>query len=206
MTNIKSQALVGNTGAADDDQRILRYLNKAYQAVFAKLCLANPSLFQQFQTVEINSGVGTFPNSTFMILSVCDTVNNRLLKERTMGDIEAKEDPALSKTGTPAYYDRLLNGLYTYPINTQQVQIRYTPNVIPLTLNTLEATIMLPPAYHEVLEWATLFTLAYDERDMLTAAELEYTKARYDELEGELMAWAFACRPPKERRVDIQKW
>lgn len=201
LANIKSQALVGNTGAADDNDRLMRYLNKAYSAVYADIAPINASLFQEYQEVVITAGTGAFSKPTLKILSVVDMGNgNRALVSRSTDDIE-QEDTTASREGEPVSYEQTFKGLSTYPRNDTTLKVRSLPTPPALTADSLEGDILIPPPYHEVLEWATLWTLAYDERDKLVGSELQFTKSTYDGQMDKLRQYLFTTLPQDKRRV-----
>ncbi|ACI54442.1 hypothetical protein Rleg2_1148 [Rhizobium leguminosarum bv. trifolii WSM2304] len=201
IANIKSQALVGNTGSEDDEARILRYANKAYTELLAECYAANHGFFRRFQSMTITDGAGLFSYGVHEVLSVSDDNNNGArLYNRSVDDIQ-EEDYGLTATGNPQYYDRILNGLITYPRNSTTLTVGYTPVPVTLTAETLEADIHIPPAYHEAIEWATLWTIAYDERDKLSGAELQFTKARYEEIKGKLITYLHNQRPDSDMRT-----
>jgi hypothetical protein len=201
MANLKSQALVGNTGAADDDDRLLRYLNKAYAEVYAFCAQLYPNMYQKFQDMEITAGIGAYSYPSLLVLSVVDKNNaTKVLDHVSVDDIEAS-DPGLEATGTPTSYDYLMDGLITYPLNTTTLQLRYVPQPLALTADSLESAIKIPAAYHGVLEWATLWTIAYDERDKMVGTELQLTKDHYDELKESLRLFILSQRPRKNTRV-----
>lgn len=201
IANIKSQALVGNTGAADDEDRILRYLNKGYNKVYAEIAQIWPSMYQRFQNIPITDGSGLFIFPVLTLLSVKDRNNDfKILPLRSTDEIE-QFDPGFEASGNPASYDRIFNGLMTYPLNSTALQLRYVPPPVPLTADTREIDIQVPPIYHEVLEWAALWTMAYDERDKLVGSELQFTKGTYDQLMENLKLFLFSQMPKEQRRV-----
>ncbi|RWE44231.1 hypothetical protein [Mesorhizobium sp.] len=201
IANIKSQALVGNTGAVDDIDRVLRYLNKGYNLVYARCAKACPSLYRETQDVTITDGAGDFAVPVHKVLTVFDKNNRYLkLKHRTTADVEL-EDPGLAATGDPCSYDIRFGGLVTHPINSTVLKVPYIPNPTALTADTLEADILIPVVHHEVLEWAALYTLAYDERDKLVGSELQFTKATFDTLMDSLDLFLLSLQPSENLRV-----
>ena len=204
ITNIKSQALVGNTGAVDDSDRIVRYLNKGYNLVFARCAKACPSLYRKTQDVTITDGEGEFDEPVHQVLNVFDR-NSRFSKlcHRTTDSVE-ETDPGLTATGNPESYDIRFGGLATYPVNSTVLKVPYIPVPTALTANTPEAEILIPVVHHEVLEWAALYTLAYDERDKLVGTEVQFTKATFDSLMDSLTLFLLGLRPADETRVKHQ--
>lgn len=201
IANIKSQALVGNTGAADDEARILRYLNKAYSAIYAEISSLNPALYQKRQPLTITAGEGTFGTLVFKVLAAVDTGNsNKRLATRSTDDIEMS-DPLASAQGSPESYEQTFDGLTTYPRNDTTLSVRYIPNPDDLTADTLEAEIKVPKLYHEALEWATLWTIAYDERDKLLGSELQFTKETFKEQMDKLRLYVTSTIAQDKLRV-----
>ncbi|TBH23638.1 hypothetical protein ELG64_09035 [Rhizobium leguminosarum] len=201
IANIRSQALVGNTGASDDIDRILRYLNNGYNMVYAEIAQLIPTLYRRSQNIPITEGVGLYIFPVFKLLSVRDRNNSfSELVEGSIDDIELS-DAGLNAVGNPTTYDKIFNGLVTYPRNTTVLQLWYVPPPVPLTPDTREIDIQIPPAFHEVLQWAALYTMAYDERDKLVGAELQFTKNSYDTLMESLKLHLFSQIPREQRRV-----
>lgn len=201
LENLKSQALVGNTGAASDNDRLLRYLNKAYCMVYAEIAAINPALFQEYQTMSVTGGLGSFATPVFKVLSAVDLTNgNRKLTTRSTDDIE-RDDPTASTEGAPVSYEQTFRGLSTYPRNSTTLRIRFTPNPNTLDANTLESDILVPVLYHEVLEWATLLTIAYDERDKLVGSELQFTKSTFETMMDKLRQYVSSTLPQDKLRV-----
>lgn len=201
VANIKSQAQIGATGDATDNERLMRYLNKAYTAIYTKCAMSYPEYFGRIQTVTILNGAGTPNPAVLDIQTVVDTGQNfRILERRSRYDIEMG-NPSLNRTGYAETYDLSFSGLTTYPVGNTTLRVRYTPRVNVLTQASAEADIMLPPAFHEVLEWETLVTLSYDERDVLVGAELNFTMAKRDACLSDLMFFLQKQKPLPERRV-----
>lgn len=202
LANLKSQALVGATGAADDNARLMRYLNKGYKKVYRRVARRYPWLYRQSQTVIITAGVGTLSPQFYDILSVRDAGNGYVeLEHRSVEAIE-KESPELTATGAPTSYDRQgLNGITCYPKNDTTVRVRGISNPADLTDNSLEEHILLPVLHHDVLEWATLWIIAYDERDKLVGSELQFTAREFDDGLTDLYEYLDGQAPDKERRT-----
>jgi hypothetical protein len=202
IANIKSQALVGATGAADDLDRIVRYLNKAYLKVYGQLALNYPFLYQQRQEIGLSNGVGTFNPVLYSVVSVADKDNGyRELCQRSEREI-AKDDGELAATGNPTWWDRAgLDGIACYPLNDTTLRVIGCPNPALLTADTAEADILIPALHQDVLEWETLWTIAYDERDKLVGAELQFTREMADDCMARLQIFLDAQLPPAERRT-----
>lgn len=201
IANIKSQALVGNTGAIDDNDRILRYLNKGYALVYARCAKACPSLYRKTQDVTITNGEGDFAEAVHKVLAVFDKNNGyRKLDHRTTADVEC-DDPGLTATGNPCSYDVRFGGLATYPLNSTVLKVPFIPPPASLTDSSQEGEILIPVVHHEVLEWAALFTLAYDERDKLVGSELQFTQAAFETRMDSLVLFLLGLRPAQETRV-----
>jgi hypothetical protein len=204
LENIKSQALIGNTGYADDTARLMRYLNKAHTAIYGEIALINPALFQKTITVPVVNGAGNFPEPVFKVLSVIDVNNgNKKLVSRSTDDIE-RDDSTAELQGNPASYEQTFTGLTSYPRNSTSLRVRVLPNPTPLTENSTEADILIPPLYHEALEWATLWTVAYDERDKLVGSELQFTRSAYTEWMDKLRI--FVASTIAQDKLRVRQW
>lgn len=201
LANIKSQALVGNTGAADDNDRLMRYINKAHTSIYGEIASINPALFQKRQLVTMTAGEGTFDTPVFRVLAVVDTENgNKRLEPRSTDDIE-EEDALADKEGAPDSYEQTFNGLTSHPRNDTVLSVRFVPNATVLTEDTGEAGILIPVMYHETLEWATLWTIAYDERDKLVGSELQFTQSAYEKQMEKLRQYVISTLPKDRKRV-----
>lgn len=201
LANVKSQALVGNTGAADDNDRLMRYINKAHTSIYGEIASINPALFQERQVVTMTAGEGAFTTQVFKVLAVVDTNNgNKRLDPRSTDDIE-EEDALADREGMPDSYEQTFRGLTSYPRNDTVLSVRFLPNATELTEDSAESDILIPVMYHEALEWATLWTIAYDERDKLVGSELQFTSDAYKTRMDKLRQYIFSTLPKEKRRV-----
>lgn len=204
LTFIKSQGLVGATGALDDDAKILRYINRAYYKIYTKLAVRYASLYQTTQTVTVTNGSGTFSGAGFyIVLSVYDANNSFLRLKRVTVEETEREYPRQNDIGAPNRYDLVgLNGIATYPVNSTSLRVRGVPNANRITANSAEAEILIPVMHHDAIEWEALRMVAYDERDALVGAELQYTTAMADECLERLITYLDSQLPEAERRTD----
>ena len=199
IATIKSQALVGNTGAVDDNDRILRYLNMGYYLVYARIAQIYPSYFEKYYVMQITDGVGLYPFPVYKLISVTGD-NGQQLRPRSSSCLE-RGDTDLDQTGVPTSYEEIMNGITVYPRATILVRLRYAPTPVPLTADTTEINIQIPVMYHEVLVWAALWSMAYDERDKLVGSELQFTQAAYESRLESLLMYIQNLKPAKSRRV-----
>jgi hypothetical protein len=199
ITNIRSLALVGTTGAADLT-RVEGYFNMAYREIYEKVAEKYPWFVQGTQEVVMTAGSGTFATQPLTILSVRDV--NRSLVELTPTDVLAVEkcDPGIDDTGNPdKYYVNGFSNLKSHPLSNTTLRVRYTPNPVVLDNDSGEADIMLQPVHHDVLTWGTLKLMAYDERDKVVGAELAYNKEAHEAVEDRMWRW-FESHAPKSRK------
>lgn len=201
ITNIRSLALVGTTGAADLT-RVEAYFNMAYRDIYEKVAERYPAFVQATQDVVVTAGVGTMATQPLHILSVRDTNNN--FAKLTPTDVLAVEecDPSMSGTGSPnEFYVNGFSELNSHPLNDTTLRVRYTPNAAVLTNDSAEGDIKLQPTHHDVLTWATLKLMAYDERDKVVGAELAFNQSEMDKAEDRMWRWFDAHAPKKQQPV-----
>jgi hypothetical protein len=201
ITNVRSLALVGNTGAADLP-RVEAYFNMAYREIYEKVAERYPWFVQTTQDVVMTAGVGTMASQPLHILSVRD-VNNSFAK-LTATDVLAVEecDPSMDETGNPTeYYVNGFAELNSHPLSDTTLRVRFTPNAAVLTSESVEADIKLQPTHHDVLTWATLKLMAYDERDKVVGAELAFNQGEMDNAEDRMWRWFDAHAPKKIKPV-----
>ena len=200
IDNVKSLALVGATGSANDVPRIEAYFNMAYRELYELAAERYPWFVQTIQDVPAVLGVGTMNPQPLHILSVRD-VNNSLAKLDQTDVLTVEErDPAFSATGNPNKF--WVNGfasLNAYPFKNTTIRVRYTPNAAVLTSSSAESEIMFQPTHHDALVWGTLKLMAYDERDKIVGAELAYNKEAHDAVLDRMWRW-FDAHAPKESK------
>jgi len=165
---VKDLNLIGNTGAVGDDEKLTRYLNVAYRKWYDTITKEYPFFVQTTQTVAVANGAGTLSPVPHMILSVYDTGNNYTKLEGT-DVLEVEEGkPELDEALPPdSYWLEGFASIKTYPKSTTTLRVRYVPAVATLGTTSLEASIMIPPMYHDLLVYETGLQVAYDERDKL---------------------------------------
>ncbi len=198
ITNIRSLALVGTTGAGDLT-RVEAYFNMAYREVYEKVAERYPWFVQETEDVAVTSGSGTMDTQPLHILSVYDTVGKRFLTPTDIATVEQK-DPEFASTGSPAeFYVLGFDNLCSWPQNDTTLRVRFTPNAGPLDNESEEADIKLQPAHHDVLTLATLKLMAYDERDKVVGAELAFNQEEMDKAEDRMWRW-FDSHAPKQSK------
>jgi hypothetical protein len=201
ITNIRSLALVGTTGAVDLT-RVEAYFNMAYREIYEKVAERYPWFVQDTQDVVMTAGSGTFVTQPLTILSIRDVGNS--LTELCATDVLAVEkcDPGLDDTGKPdKYYVNGFTKLRSHPLNDTTLRVRYTPNPATLDNSSPESAIMLQPVHHDVLTWKTLKLMAYDERDKVVGAELAYNKEADEAAEDRMWRWFDAHAPKSSQPV-----
>jgi len=200
ITNIRSLALVGTTGAVDLT-RVEAYLNMAYRDLYEKVAERYPWFVQEVEEVSVIYGQGEFHTQPLHILSVYDIGGQRLLTATDIAAIEQK-DPAFTSAGSPEeFYVLGFDALCSWPQNDTTLRVRFTPNAAVLSNDSTEADIKLQPAHHDVLTWATLKLMAYDERDKVVGAELAFNQQEMDRAEDRMWRWFDAHAPKKSKPV-----
>ena len=201
LTIVKDQALVG-AGDATDDARVLRYLNLVYKQVYRETAESYPQLLLSSQSITQASGSGTV-SSHYKIVSVKETTGNTFLDPYTLPELEV-EEPSLDATGTPnRYYLDGLTTIKTYPIDNSTILVRYVPSPSDLASGGAESTIKIPPAFHDLLIWGTLYYMAYDERDKSVGAEIGISQAKYDMALNSYRRWLLMSQTRKPLRTEV---
>lgn len=165
ITYVAGQSLNDDQPDTALQQRILRYINRAYKDTYAALAQYLENTQHTTQSVSVTSGAGTLSPAPFKIISVVDTTNKKVLEPRSVRDLEM-EYPALDDTGDPSYY--YISGettINTYPAGTQTLRVRYVPEPSSLVIGGAESTISIPPRYHDIIENRALYFMSIDERD-----------------------------------------
>lgn len=202
VVNIKSLALVGATGSANDTPRIYNYLNMAYRIAYEKMTAVYPWTVQTTQNVVMTSGSGTMSTQPLHILKVADTENSYAKLDPTDIDTVEEGDADISATGNPnKFWVEGFTTLKSHPLNDTTLRVRYTPNPATLASDSVEADIKLPPIFHDVLTWETLKVMSYDERDKIVGAELAFDKEQYEDSYDRLYRYLDAKAPQEKRQV-----
>jgi len=200
ITNIRSLALVGTTGAADLT-RVEAYFNTAYRDIYEKVAERYPWFVQDVQEVAVVDGEGEFETQPLHILSVYDLNGKRFLDPTDIATVE-QQDPEFISSGNPSHFYVLgFETLCSWPQNDTTLRVRFTPNPSVLSNESAESDIKLQPVHHDVLIWGTLALLAYDERDKVVSAELAYTQTELDRAQDRMWRWFDAHAPKQKKQV-----
>lgn len=188
---IISQVAGLSTGDSEPDSAfqstILGYLNNAHAEVYGKIAVKGRHLFSTTEDVTITSGSGTLSTSYLETRRVIDRTTKQMLTKRSVELIE-DEDPLLENTGAPRnYWVENMSTIKTHPINSTTLKVRGIPGPNTLVLGGAESTIKVPPQYHMVLVWKTLFYLVFDERDKGFSVEASVASAKYSDMLSDLL-------------------
>lgn len=162
-------------------ERILSYVNRAHEQTYSEVGQYLEPVNSQTQTVAITAGQGTLSPEPDFFISVVDTTSSRKLQATTASTLE-DTDPALDAVGNPTYYYKVGTTIYTYPINSTSLRVRYIPIKTELTAATTEAELPYPTKYHSVLVWGALYWMSLDERDLTTNTVLMSASGNYKQL------------------------
>ncbi|MFN7834837.1 MAG: hypothetical protein ACK5NY_03465 [Burkholderiaceae bacterium] len=181
VTLIAQQSLNESSPDVDMQNRIVGYVNRAYEAVYAGCAAWQHNKLLVSQTVAVTNGTGTLNPVPFKIAQITDTTNNRILPAVDILELEER-DPALATTGAPlVYWIEQDSTLKTYPLATHSVRVRYVPKAATLSNTSAEADIKLPAEYHSVLVFGALFYMFMDEADLRSQQEIAINEAKFNE-------------------------
>jgi hypothetical protein len=181
LTNIRNVTLIGNTGAVSDTTKLVAYLNMAYRRIYDRVVREYPFFNQTTQDVVMTNGAGTLNPVPFLILSVYDTSNYQKLEPTDVLEEEERR-PQLDEAASPdRYWLDGLSSVRSYPLSSTTLRVRYVPDIEDLTSTDTADAIIFPAMFHDLLVWETALIVAYDERDKIVGAELQYTEDRATE-------------------------
>lgn len=178
----------------------------AIQASLRSILMRKPWPF--LETTKTLAFDGTNPNPTTSTSDV-RAVNKimdlssgrpRRIRYRRTDDVEEQFD--LTVAGTPYYYyfvGRQLR-VYQIPSATQTLYLRYLQTTPVITENTTEAQLLLPPDYHEALEFRSVANLADLDDDNDVAARFE---AKAENVIAQMTEPAFALQHDEADYVHV---
>lgn len=193
VTLIAQQSLNESSPDVDMQNRIVSYVNRAYEEAYASTAAWQTNKLQTTQTVAVTSGTGTLNPVPFKISQIVDTTNNRVLYAKDILELE-HNDPELATTGAPLWFwIEADSSIKTYPLSNQTLRVRYIPKVTTLTYNSAETDIKLPPEYHRVLVFGGLFYMYMDEADLRSQQEIAVNEAKFNNVMAELKMYLSAA-------------
>jgi len=164
--------------------KAINWLNAAYMEVLNELLLLAPQSLQRIETVGTDStGQATLSLPPFALVRVLwGAVPLAIVNPLTL--LEA--DPTATIQGTPALACATTTGLRVQPRAAGSATVVYTPKPIPLAEDGPEASILLPPAFHDALVWGGLVWSALFERGLGSSAELQLFSRQWAEARARL--------------------
>ena len=163
------------------------FINRALKAIVNREPWAFREVFQDFaaaDTVNSTTGLVDYGDLTYDFGGLMDIVNTDSTGRNIRWirrDVHFKDRSAdLDSTGTPYNYFFVGRQLYLYPIPTSgNFRITYLAHQGDLDENDVEASILLPAQWHEVIIAGALYRINAREDDPENAAMF---KSMHDEL------------------------
>jgi hypothetical protein len=176
------------TSATDSDVVVfMRYINLAYFELLQATLSESPLVVKLNEQLDCTAGVLS-PTSKPIFIPKC--VYNIASNAPLTGTLESdvlKNDPGLTKTGTPAEWYYANGALNVYPLATSTVLagggfgVRYISQPAPLVYNSPSTDIMIPPLYHQVLVDGASYYLFQSEAGFKDQAKLQAAMARWED-------------------------
>lgn len=177
---------LSHQSGADGEVRskALNWLNAAYFEVLNELLLLAPQSLQRTESVTTGSNgqamLATPPHALVRVL----WGQVPLAVVSPLAVLEA--DPATTATGTPVLACATATGLQVQPRQAGNATAVYTPKPTPLAEDGTEASILLPPTFHDALVWGGLVWSALFERGLGSSAELQLFTRQWAEAKARL--------------------
>ncbi len=142
----------------DDDVVVfMRFINLAYFELLQSTISESPTVVKLNEQLDCTNGVlSATDNPIFIIKSVYNISSNVPLRGTLEEDI-IKNDPGLTKTGTPQEWYYANGVINVYPLTTSTVDtgggfgVRYISQPSPLLYNSPSTDILIPPLYQQLL-------------------------------------------------------
>lgn len=165
----------------------LSYLNQVHLELYCQTAPSNPFLKLGRELLPTVDGAISPTTEPFFTLRKVYTETGTPLKPSSLDDI-LEEDPRLTRTSTtPSFWYFADNVLSVYPLFTGNIGVVYVKNPEIFTLDTTEAEIPYPAAYHDVLVNGTLLYLWSQEAGFRTDVKMAEVKKRLQTRSTELL-------------------
>jgi hypothetical protein len=162
-----------SAGDGEVQAKALGWLNAAYHELMDEVVAYLPPMLQQQENVPTGAGgEAVLADAPYRVLRVVDAGAGRNLEIVTPGAL-LDLDPMGTATGAPQRCVLTGSGVRIHPAAADvALTVLYVPVVADLAEGGIEATIVLPKAYHYALVWGGLVWSALFERGFGTQGEL----------------------------------
>ncbi len=164
--------------------KALNWLNAAYFEAVNELLLLAPQSLQRTESITTNAqGQAALllpPHALVRVL----WGNVPLAIVTPLSLLEA--DPLATAQGSPVLACLTSNGVQVQPRMAGSATVVYTPRPVALAEDGLEATILLPPTFHDALIWGGLVWSALYERGLTSSTELQLFARQWAEAKARM--------------------
>lgn len=180
--------------------RIVNDLNEIYKEVVQAAADSDNDNLEDSDLTLLNGSVA-MPEGQCLVALVQDKDNrHRELKRADRIWLEQRY-PGLPDTGSPAYYWVSKNNtLNAYPANSANIKVFYYPTPNLLTSDSLEADIMVPPRFHQVLVDGCIWYMKMREQGFHNENDRKEAQTKYEMSKDDYLA-AVEARTRHIRRV-----
>ena len=194
ILNLMGTLSLGNDNITAQERAIfLQYLNLAHFELYQETANFNQDLFisQNIPNVPGNNYV-TLARQPFLINTVYLPSLKRELKRISVVDA-LKDDPDLSKTGSPYQYIGRGQNIEFFPKKTTAISVVvwYIPQPSLLAETTLEANIPYPIVYHPILADGALYYLFQEEGGFKNAQKANAAQDRWEIGKTRLLSYLY---------------
>ncbi len=175
------------TSATDSDVVVfMRYINLCYFELLQATIAQSPLVVKLNEQLDCTNGVLDATSKDIFIPKLVYSISSNAPLTGTLEDDVLKNDPGLTKTGTPAEWYYANGVLNVYPLATSMVAdgggfgVRYISQPAALVYNSPSTDILIPPLYHQVLVDGASYYLFQSEAGFKDQAKMQAAMARWE--------------------------
>lgn len=184
------------TSATDSDVVVfMRYINLCYFELLQATIAQSPFVVKLHEQLDCEDGVLSPTSKSLFIPKCVYNIASNVPLTGTLEEDVLKQDPGLTKTGTPQAWYQANGVINVYPLTTSTVAdgggfgVRYISQPTALVYNSPSADILIPPLYHQVLVDGASYYLFQSEAGFKDQAKMQAAMARWETGKQKLFAY-----------------
>ncbi len=185
---------LGNDNITANEKAIfLQYLNLAHLELYQITANFNQDLAEKYEAdVAADTSEHDLGFTPYLVNEVWDGTRRLKLKRQSLTTLLARLSET-EQSGTPKYYYTAKQAISFVPRSCVPFHflMHYVPQPVPLTLETLEAAIPYPLAYHPVLVDGALYYLFQEEGGFKNLSKAQDAQKRWEVGQSRLLAYLF---------------
>ncbi len=173
----------------------MRYINLCYFELLQATIAQSPFIVKLNEQLDCTDGVLSPTSRSLFIPKCVYNIASNVPLTATLEEDVLKEDPGLTKTGTPFEWYQANGVLNVYPLATSLIAqgggfgVRYISQPPALNYNSPSTDILIPPLYQQVLADGASYYLFQSEAGFKDQVKMQAAMARWETGKQKLFAY-----------------